>query len=52
MNFIARVDTGLVSLYYESEKFRSQNLKDALKLPLNQPTTKLILELQDRKIEY
>jgi len=52
MNFIARIDTGVVSLNYESEKFRWENLEDALKLPLNQPTKKLILELQDRKIEY
>lgn len=52
MNFIARIDTGVVSLNYESEKFRWENLEDALKLPLNQPTKKLILEFQDRKIEY
>ena len=52
MNFIARIDTGKVSLNYESEQFRWENIEDALTLPLNQPTKKLISELQGRKKEF
>ena len=52
MNFIAHIDPGEVSLNYESEHFRWEKIEDALKLPLNQPTKKLILELQDRKKEF
>ena len=49
MNFIAHIDPGEVSLNYESEQFRWEKIDDALKLPLNQPTRNLIIELQDRK---
>ena len=52
MNFIAHIDPGEVSLNYESEHFRWEKIEDALKLPLNQPTKKLILELQGRKKEF
>ena len=52
MNFIARIDPGEVILNYESEKFRWEKIEDALKLPLNEPTKNLILELKDRKKEY
>ena len=52
MNFIAHIDPGEVSLNYESEHFRWEKIGDALKLPLNQPTKKLILELQSRKKEF
>ena len=52
MNFIAHIDPGKVSLNYESEHFRWEKIEDALKLPLNQPTKNLILELQNRKKEF
>ena len=52
MNFIAHIDPGEVSLNYESEHFRWEKIEDALKLPLNQPTKNLILELQNRKKEF
>jgi len=52
MNFIAQIDPGKVCLNYESEHYRWEKIEDALKLPLNQPTKKLILELKNRKKEY
>ena len=52
MNFIARVDSDEVSLNYESDQFRWEQIDDALTLPLNQPTKNLILEFQDRKKEF
>ena len=52
MNFIARINPGEVILNYESEKFRWEKIEDALKLPLNEPTKNLILELNDRKKDY
>ena len=52
MNFIAHIDPGEVSLNYESEHFRWEKIEDALKLPLNEPTKNLILELQNRKKEF
>ena len=52
MNFIAHIDPGKVSLNYESEYYRWEKIEDALKLPLNQPTKNLILELQSRKKEF
>ena len=51
MNFIARVDSDKVSLNYESEEFRWEKMKDALSLPLNQPTKNLILKLRDKRQE-
>ncbi len=52
MNFIAHVGTGEVSLNYESEQYRWEEINDALKLPLNEPTKNLILEIQNRKEEF
>jgi hypothetical protein len=52
MNFIAQIDPGEVCLNYESEHYRWEKIEDALKLPLNQPTKNLILELKNRKKEY
>jgi len=49
MNFIVNINPGEVSLNYKSEHFRWEKIKDALKLPLNQPTKNLIIELQNRK---
>ena len=45
MNFIAQIDPGEVCLNYESDHYRWEKIEDALKLPLNQPTKNLILEL-------
>ena len=52
MNFIARINPGEVILNYESEKFRWEKIEDAIKLPLNEPTKNLILELKDRKKDF
>ena len=52
MNFIAQIDLGEVCLNYESEHYRWEKIDDALKLPLNQPTKNLIIELKNREKEY